>query len=228
MMTMRPVERGDQPIDESGKPIRFTKYQEASPYLKERLGKYCSYCEMHLPAGLHVEHIQPKSHYPQQKLDWNNFLLACVHCNSAKGDTDIIAREYYLPDQDNTFLVFEYADDGSIIPHPKLTPQQQRLALKSLALFNLSQNTCPENDPRLLQRRETWEIAKEVHADLQNGATIRTVKRLVQAKGFWSVWMTVFQDNPEMLNLFIQYFPGTCQQCFDKSGKPVSRSGGVL
>jgi len=224
---MRPVERGDQPTDESGKPISFTKYQQASPYLKERLGRYCSYCEMHLPAGLHVEHIQPKSHHPQQKLDWNNFLLACVHCNSAKGETDIIATEYYLPDQDNTFLAFEYTADGSIIPHPKLTRQQQHLALKSLEIFNLSQNTCPENDPRLLQRREAWEIAKEAYTDLQNGATIRTVKRLAQAKGFWSVWITVFQDHPEMLNLFIQAFPGTCQQCFDQSGKPVPRPGGL-
>jgi hypothetical protein len=42
----------------------------------------------------------------------------------------------------------------------------------------------------LLQRRETWEIAKEAYTDLQNGATIRTVKRLAQAKGFWSVRLT--------------------------------------
>ncbi len=225
---MRPVERGEQPTDDTGKPIRFMKYQEASPYLKERLGRYCSYCEMHLPAGLHVEHIQPKYHHPQQKLDWNNFLLACVHCNSAKGNTNIIATEYYWPDQDNTFLAFEYGEEGSIRPNPKLTPEQQRLALKSLALFNLSQKTCPEKDPRLLQRREAWEIAKEAYTDLQNGATIRTVKRLAQAKGFWSVWITVFQDNPEMLNLFIQAFPGTCQQCFDESGQAVKRFGGAI
>jgi hypothetical protein len=100
--------------------------------------------------------------------------------------------------------------------------------LKTLELFNLSQNTCPDNDPRLLQRRETWEIAKEAYTDLQNGATIRTVKRLAQAKGFWSVWITVFQNYPEMLNLFIQAFPGTCQQCFDQSGQPIPRSGGAL
>jgi uncharacterized protein (TIGR02646 family) len=220
---MRPIERGHQPNDDNENPITFDKYQDAGLYLKERLGKYCSYCEMHLPVGLHVEHIQPKSRHPVRELDWHNLLLACVHCNSAKGDTEIRLKDYYWPDCNNTFLAFKYVSDGSIIPHPTLTAQQKRLAQKTLALFNLSQNTCPENDPRLLQRREVWEIAKEALTDLQNGAKIRTIIRLAQANGFWSVWMTVFQDDPDILKQLIKAFPGTCLPCFDSSGRPIPR-----
>ncbi len=221
---MRPVERGELPLDENGEPILFKQYKEANLFLKERLGKYCSYCEMYIPAGLYVEHIQPKHVYPLKELDWDNFLLACCHCNSSKGKTDIIVAEYYLPHKDNTFLAFEYIDNGSIIPHSQLTSQQQNLALNSLKLFNLSQDTCSQNDPRLLQRREAWRIAKETYDDLQNGAQLRTVQNLIIGTGNWSVWMTVFQDNPKILSWLINdAFSGTCQQCFNALNLPISR-----
>lgn len=46
-------------------------------------GKRCSYCEDSL--GTDIEHIWPKSLYPQCVFDWMNFLLACGRCNSRKG-----------------------------------------------------------------------------------------------------------------------------------------------
>jgi hypothetical protein len=48
------------------------------------------------------------------------------------------------------------------------------------------------------------------------------------ARGFWSIWMIVFQDDIDMLNRFIQEFPGTCRQCFNQQGQPVHRQGGAL
>jgi hypothetical protein len=47
-------------------------------------------------------------------------------------------------------------------------------------------------------------------------------------KGFFSVWMTVFKDDPDMLNRFIAAFPGTCADCFDVQGKAISRPGGRI
>lgn len=40
----------------------------------------CMYCED--SAGTDIEHFYPKSRYPARAFDWDNYLLACSHCNS--------------------------------------------------------------------------------------------------------------------------------------------------
>ncbi|MCW7555679.1 hypothetical protein NX722_24235 [Endozoicomonas gorgoniicola] len=44
----------------------------------------------------------------------------------------------------------------------------------------------------------------------------------------WSIWMTVFADDADMLNRLIQALPGAAQNCFDANGQPVTRPGGQL
>ena len=49
----------------------------------------CCYCEVHIPdsgPGKQVEHFRPKSQFKELTYDWNNLLLACADCNSAKLD----------------------------------------------------------------------------------------------------------------------------------------------
>ena len=50
-----------------------------------------------------------------------------------------------------------------------------------------------------------------------------------QANSFWSVWMTVFEDDADMLARLIAAFPGTCSECFDaeQSFSVVHRPGGL-
>jgi uncharacterized protein (TIGR02646 family) len=43
-------------------------------------GGYCCYCETNEPSP--VEHIWPKSHYPERAFTWENYLFACHNCNS--------------------------------------------------------------------------------------------------------------------------------------------------
>jgi hypothetical protein len=82
---MRPIERGAWPKQDavSGEKCQFKKYDQARGEMITRLGEYCSFCEMHLDAGLAVEHVQPKkppgaAKVDQERLlDWHNFLLAC-------------------------------------------------------------------------------------------------------------------------------------------------------
>ena len=45
---------------------------------------------------------------------------------------------------------------------------------------------------------------------------------------YWSIWMTVFKDDPDMLNRFIAAFLGTCADCFDVQGKAIPRPGGRI
>lgn len=83
-MLMRPVERGEAPIETDDQPRQYSKYQDARPDLISRLGKYCSYCERRIPTNLAVEHIQNKDDRPDLEREWCNFLLGCVNCNSTK------------------------------------------------------------------------------------------------------------------------------------------------
>src|ERR1700720_3527725 len=61
-------------------------YKLAAVPLTEELGAFCSFCETPLPGLLEVEHCVPKSEYPSFALNWENFLLACSPCNTAKGN----------------------------------------------------------------------------------------------------------------------------------------------
>ena len=74
---MRPVDKGEAP-DKA-----FKKYPEAEPYLEERLGAYCSYCEFPIQHVPEVEHKEAKG-AGGAVLDWENLLLSCKYCNTRK------------------------------------------------------------------------------------------------------------------------------------------------
>lgn len=40
----------------------------------------CMYCED--SQGDAIDHFWPRSRYPEQSFEWDNYLLACAHCNS--------------------------------------------------------------------------------------------------------------------------------------------------
>lgn len=62
-------------------------YKQAATPLVSRLGPFCSYCESPLSGLVEVEHCAPKSNYPESATSWDNFLLACGACNTAKSNT---------------------------------------------------------------------------------------------------------------------------------------------
>ncbi len=43
-------------------------------------GLICQYCEYNEPKD--IEHIYPKSHFPELTFDWHNYLLSCKQCNT--------------------------------------------------------------------------------------------------------------------------------------------------
>jgi hypothetical protein len=231
---MRPIERGPAPG-------LFDNYEEAKPRLVERLGPYCSSCERSLPTMLAVEHIQPKglAQYAHLINDWTNFLLACPNCNSAKQDTPVEPADFYLPDRDNTFLAFAYADDGSVGADARLTADQQAIASRTIELVALNKHDHRNwTDPalphaaleRLGQRLAAWNTARESLADLQArpcDEVRRCIVRTALATGFFSIWMHVFAAYPDLCERFITGFPHTSDSCF-VGGIPVRRPRGKL
>ena len=231
---MRPIERGSCPIDSAGAPKVFREYQEARGYLIARLGEYCSFCETRLGVSLAVEHMLPKSLHPQFERDWNNFLLACANCNSTKGSANIVLTDYYWPDRDNTSRAFDYLPGGIVRVSLKLSDSEQQQALKTLRLTGLDKT--PKGNPtvsdrRWNNRREAWDIAERSLQNLKNSDTPSMREQIVEhakSKGFWSVWMTVFRHDADMLYRLIGAFNGTCRLCFDAQFNLVPRPGGIL
>ena len=228
---MRPIRRG--PAPQNGD---FDDYDDAKVDLVSRLGPYCTYCERHIMTNLAVEHIQPQALYDHLTGRWENFLLACVNCNSTKLDTDITLGKILLPDRDNTFAAFTYSQDGVVAPATSLTSDLFALALESLKLTGLHKPVVRTLDAngkmvaldRGAQRMEAWGVALEAVSDLsQRPNDDLMVKRIVAnaiATGFFSIWMAAFASNSDMMNRLINAFPGTRESgCFDPiSGQPVT------
>ena len=234
---VRPVERGAWPLDGSGKPKVYAEYGDAQLDLYECLGEYCSYCEMRVTDCIHVEHILPKAvpRYAHLERHWPNFLLACARCNSIKGHRDIERADYFWPDTDNTFRAFLYGRGGTVRVEPGLSADDQQKAQETLDLTGIDRRPGhPQFEPkdrRWMARRDAWDkavIALDRLHDESAPELAATIVDLAAATGFWSVWMTVFRSETDMLARFITAFPGTCTACFGPDSVPQSRSGGSL
>ncbi len=239
---MRPVNRGAWPKNTDGTEIKYKGYPQAGSELIKRLGEFCSYCEMHLDASLAVEHVQPKKPpgatvaMADRELDWHNFLLACTNCNSTKGNTDVVIDYYYWPDRDNTFRAFKYSVGGIIELADVLMVDQKKKAKRTIELTGLDKkplNNSEASDRRWLNRKEAWDIASRSKERLSRNYTEdfkEQIEDTAFANGFWSIWMTVFKDDPDMLRRLIKKFTGTCDQCFDEQNDyvPVARPNGQI
>ena len=158
---MRPVERG-------AAPRIYNNYRNAIKDLVNRLGPYCSYCERRLPTGLSVEHVFPKSLYVDRALDWSNFLLACVNCNSTKGNNDPL--DIFLPDRDNTLLVLSYFQGGFVPVAAQMDIQSTRRARGLIDFLGLDRHGATgwprpaSRDNRRRDREKAWNRNNRVRA----------------------------------------------------------------
>lgn len=227
---MRPVNKGMSPY----RTIR--DYSEALPYLERRIGLYCSYCEFRIDHVPEVEHISSKSK-GGDRTAWTNLLLGCKYCNSRKSNqtTPLDKNEYLWPDTDNTAVVFSYSGG---IPHInesvaiQLDPSGKFLE-KAKRLFNLvklgNRPGGREKDRRFSRRNEVYRIAKNSlgmwqvmsreEGEKKDIFLYQTIE-LAKQVGFFSIWTTVFSDEPVVLLALISAFPGTEHTYFDSEGHP--------
>jgi hypothetical protein len=117
-----------------------------------------------------------------------------------------------------------------------LNLRQRAQALDTLSLTGLDKavsNTLDQNGKlvaldRVAQRMETWSIAEESRADITgepgNQNLRRATIRAAKAHGFFSIWMTVFAGDLDMMNRLIDEFPGTRDSgCFDAAtSEPIA------
>src|SRR5690554_3471582 len=64
------------------------RHAEIKAGLQVETGGRCAYCESNIEdvSYPHVEHIRPKSRFPELAHHWSNLTSACAQCNTAKGD----------------------------------------------------------------------------------------------------------------------------------------------
>jgi hypothetical protein len=185
---MRPVCRGPAPTHITSRgpqPLLPENYNFFAAELIRRLGEYCSYCEVPLGASLAIEHILAKSFDFSQETRWENFLLACVNCNSTKGTRVTAASElpnYVWPCQStatfNTFDAFQYTWDTTkaivvVSATPSTSPAGSRAAAATatIDLVKLNRydplNADPKvSDRRVANRTRAWGTATALAAKL--------------------------------------------------------------
>lgn len=230
---MRPVERGDVPTNADGSKKSYTAYSQARGDLIERMGQYCSYCNQKLPASLAVEHVQPKSLNPELELSWENFLLGCTNCNSTKGSKPVDLDDFLWPDKHNTHIAFQYTADGKVSVSSTIADNLARKAQNLLDLVGLQKypNSATASDRRWTNRKAAFAIASETLnlfiSASANGAeeeSIRLIGILAAENGFFSIWLDVFKQYPEVRKQIIKSFEGTATDAFDSGTQSIPRT----
>ncbi|MCM3883852.1 HNH endonuclease signature motif containing protein [Frankia sp. R82] len=223
---MRPVYREPQTALDSVLPrAHYTvySYHVLGGALLRQIGEYCSYCEVALAGNAAVEHIMSKSQDATLETEWDNFLLACVNCNSRKGAKTEKASDlddYLWPcdiTRDSSSAYQYYWDAsagvGNEVARVRVSPTApttygdrpaNTLALVGLDIDRSQDPAVP--DRRADNRTTTWRVAVRLANDLASfgntlaaydgelaGLLIDQIVATATSLGFWSVWMTVFR-----------------------------------
>jgi hypothetical protein len=171
---------------------------------------------------------------------WTNFLLGCGNCNSCKGKRNIKLEDYLWPDRDNTLRAFFYDQSGRVNTRPKLRRANRTKAESTIALVGLDRIPGNSNkrkrptkaDLRWRRRQEAYDLARRLYADLQQQDTPIVRNLIVETafgRGMFSIWMQIFESDPDMRNRLIERFVGTAINCFDPHSKAaIKRPGGNI
>lgn len=193
--------------------VTYRPYGAAKEDLIQALGPFCSFCEREgFSSALDVEHIENKNQNPGKENDWDNFLLGCKNCNPIKGTKSVTG--VLLPHQDNTFAAFLFLESGLIAVNPAIDHKQKTKAEKLIDLVGLDRrpghNRYSTKDKRWEERMKAWTLANRYLDKFSAGhCDIEIIKDLALSVGFWSVWMTVFDDQPEIKMMLVNVFQGT-------------------
>lgn len=221
-----------RPIDKGHKDKKYNLYTMAKRDLFNAIGPYCSYCERNIELGGAVEHVQPKSKEKGKECCWDNFLLSCVNCNYTKGSQTINDNnicEYVWPDKDDTYHLIEY-DSYSLIPRPKdrISKDEKQRVQRLIELVGLNkaaskvgsldyERACDTRVEGHIKASQYANDLKNDYSHLNNeGKSLfrKALSIIIQAEGYWSIWMHTFEDIPEVRDMLLDIIPGTRKELF--------------
>lgn len=219
-----------RPVNKGKKEKKYAPYSTARHDLYDAIGRYCSYCERRLIFSGAIEHVRPKSIDPDKEHCWDNFLLACVNCNSCKNnkpvdDTNI--ANYLWPDKDDTYHNIEY---DSMTGMPKGVPgsasqDKADALLKLVGLDKAEANVGTQeyekcSDTRVSDRLECIQLANKYLNDYRSATSsqqqimLPCIIDIIKHTGFWSIWMHAFECEPTLKDMMLNLLPGTEKKYF--------------
>lgn len=213
---MRPVNKGKAPR-------RYSDYKEAKWDLVKKLGNYCSYCEMNTDNQNDIEHVVSKSKDSTLELVWDNFLIGCKTCNTIKSSKTENREGYPFPDEYNTAYLFTYKN-GKVKIRGNLSAKDREKAEKLFDLVKLDRkkNTSNRPDDRFMARIKAYDKAQESLKDYEELPEPQMARQIGRSpEGFFSVWVEVFKNYPEVKKAILEKVPGTAMDCYDKNINPV-------
>lgn len=224
---MRPVDKG--------RPQRtYSTYGDARHDLAQKIGYYCSYCEMKVFHSIEVEHVLPQNQ-GGSVIDWNNFLLSCKYCNTIKSDHNKNLVDYLWPDLDNTDLAFLYSENKVIEPKTSLANNLTLLAQKTIRLTGIDRIPGgiepTQADTRWRSRKEAWDLAKTRLAGWMNCLHPELAKAIgtCSLNGHYSIWCEVFKNEPIVLKeIDLAYKTIGLYKEFNNNKIRIIRTGGRI
>jgi len=230
-------------INEAGNPLEIDPWSDAKQELILEIGTFCSFCEKYNSrSALHVEHIKGRNCrdandrliYDQLKYRWDNFLLACVNCNSVKGSKDILSLNPFMPHENNLMHFLEVVAGGIIRMKDGVAGLELNRTQAFLDLIGLDRipghHMYSDKDDRWDSRLKVFDIAsrqRQKYTAVNRITDIETIIDLAKTNGFFSVWYYVFQGVNDVIDALINGtiiqgvlvipFPGIHATSFDAS-----------
>ena len=225
-----------RPVDKGTPPKEYKNYNDARNDLAERIGYYCSYCEMKVYNSIEVEHILPQNK-GGKPVDWNNLLLSCKYCNTIKSDHNNNISDYFWPDRDNTDLVFDYDEINVIYPKSLNNNRLTIIADATIKLMGLDRSPANKNQPtpsdtRWRSRKEAWDIANR-SLEQWKEYSIKELAVLIAncalLSGHYSIWCKVFENETMVLNQIDNaYYTKKMFKKFDSNNNRIIRLNGLI
>lgn len=143
--------------------------------LNEQL-QLCCYSEVRADLegiGYHIEHIKPKSQYPESTFDYYNLAVSAIHSDNLAQLSDVFGGHAKQSEYDDVLFVscleadcanyFKYLSDGRVVPSSGLNSHDKTKAEYTIDLLNLNRSF-------LVNRRRAWwnELDELVQEHLEN------------------------------------------------------------
>lgn len=142
----------------------FGEKSHVQVYLLEEQYYLCCYSEIRADLagiGWHIEHVQPKSRFPQHTFDYRNLAASAIHDKHLQNIVPLEhfgghvkqnryhQRAFISCHQPDCARFFSYLSDGRVVPRSGLNLRDRRKARYTIALLNL-------NSEYLRQQRQAW------------------------------------------------------------------------
>ncbi len=145
----------------------------------------CAYSEVSLAPdaednlGAHIEHVQPKTHYPHRTFDYHNMVTSALSSQALKDrskanrfgghvkGSSYDDAKFVSCLQSDCASFFSYLSDGRVVPADTLSPADKERVQYTIDILNL-------NSPYLVNKRKNWleELDAEIDEHLDDDASL--------------------------------------------------------